>query len=104
MNRYVVEFRTVAGKGDEAMKLFQEMKNYFKAVHTKTLDVFYQAFGTPGVFQVVMDFDDLTQLETVSHGLRRDPQYKALSDRAREIFVDDSMKTTVYYSRIALRS
>jgi hypothetical protein len=97
MNRYVIEFRTIAGKGDEAMALFQKMKEYFQNTHHKTLDVFYQAFGTPGVFQVVMDFDDLAQLETVSHALRHDPQYKALSNQARDIFVDESMKTAVYY-------
>ncbi len=97
MNRYVVEFRTRSGKGDEAMALFHDMKAYFQNTHQKTLEVYYQAFGTPGLFQVAMDFDSLSQLEDVSRTLRSDPQYKALADRARIIFTEDSMATTVYY-------
>ncbi|MCY0877439.1 MAG: hypothetical protein OWU84_00615 [Firmicutes bacterium] len=97
MNRYVIEFQAKAGKGDEAMTLFQEMKQYFSRRHQKTLEVYYQAFGTPGSFQVAMDFDNLGQLEAVAGELRRDPEYKALADRARNLFTDDSFRTTVYY-------
>ncbi|MCY0897804.1 MAG: hypothetical protein OWU33_02525 [Firmicutes bacterium] len=97
MNRYVIEFEAKAGKGDEAIKLFQEMKQYFLDRHQKTLDIFYQAFGKPGSFQVAMDFDNLSQLESMAAALRRDPEYKALADRARDLFTDDSFYTTVYY-------
>lgn len=97
MNRYVVEFRTIAGKGNEAMQLFKEMKEYFVQSHGKSLEVFYQAFGTPGAFQEAMDFDSLAQLETVAQSLRRDPKYQELADKARSLFTEDSFKTTVYY-------
>ncbi len=97
MTRYSIDFRAVPGKSAEAMQLFSEMKEYFQKTHQKTLDVYYQAFGTPGTFQATMDFDTLSELETLAQSIRRDPQYKSLSDRARSLFTSDSFGTTVYY-------
>lgn len=97
MNRYVIEVRTIPQKGDEAMALFQELKAYFKNEHHKTLEVFYQAFGAPGMFQAVVDFDNLSELEAISQAMRRDPQYKALSERASLVFDTEKMTTSVYY-------
>lgn len=97
MTRYTIEFRAIPGKGAEAMQLFAEMKDYFRKTHQKTLDVYYQAFGAPGTFQANMDFDNLSELETLAQLIRRDSQYKSLSERARTIFTSDSFGTTVYY-------
>ncbi len=97
MNRYVVEFRAAAGKGEEAIALLHEMKAYFQEVHQKHVDIFYLAFGTPGTFQAMVDFDDLAQLETLSQAIRHDPRYRALSSRARDLAIESSMKTAVYY-------
>lgn len=97
MNRYVVEFQAVSGKGDEAIALLHEMKAYFQEVHQKSLEIFYLAFGTPGTFQAMMDLDNLAQLDTLSQAIRHDPRYRALSERVRGILVHSSMKTAVYY-------
>lgn len=97
MTRYTIEFRAMPGKSADAMHLFTEMKEYFHKTHQKTLEVYYQAFGAPGTFQANMDFDNLSELETLAQSIRRDPQYKSLSDRARGIFTADSFGTTVYY-------
>ncbi|NMP24564.1 NIPSNAP family protein [Sulfobacillus harzensis] len=97
MTRYIVEFRTNPGEGDKAMGLFRQMKEYFKNQHQKTLEVFYQAFGAPGTFQAVMDFESLAQLETLANAIRKDPAYQRLSDEARRVFTADSFSTSVYY-------
>ncbi len=97
MIRYVLEFRTKAGQGEAAVKLLQEMKAYFQASHQSTLDVFYQAIGTPGTFQGVMDFGALADFEKVSHAMRTDSTYRALAARARDIFFEESMHTSLYY-------
>lgn len=97
MTRYIVEFRTNPGQGQRAMALFGEMKEYFQKQHQKTLEVFYQAFGAPGTFQAIMDFDGLEQLETLANVIRKDPAYQRLADEARDVFTTDSFTTTVFY-------
>lgn len=97
MTRYVIEFQAQPGKGNEAMRLFREIKDYFKTAHQKTLDVFYQAFGTPGTFQVTMDFENLGELEALAKTIRRDVKYQSLAEESLNIFTADSFGTTVYY-------
>lgn len=97
MTRYIVEFRTNPGESDKAMELFRQMKEYFQSQHQKTMDVFYQAFGAPGTFQAVMDFDSLAQLEALANAIRKDPTYQRLTDEARQAFTADSFTTNVYY-------
>ena len=97
MTRYVVEFRTIPGEGDKAMGLFRQMKEYFQNNHQKTLELYYQAFGAPGTFQAIMDFDSLAQLETLAAAIRQDPAYQRMSDEARQAFTADSFTTSVYY-------
>ncbi len=96
MTRYVIEFRADPGKSNDAMRLFRHMKDYFKDAHQKTLDVFYQTFGTPGTFRGVMDFESMGQLEELAMAIRRDPAYQKIADEARTIFTSDSFSTTVY--------
>jgi hypothetical protein len=95
--RYVIEFQAVNGHGDEAMRLLGELREYFRNNHDKTLDTFYLAVGTPGSFQAMMDFSDLAQFEAISKAVQRDPEYKALADRARRVFQPQSMTTRLYY-------
>lgn len=56
----------------------------------------YQTVGTPGVFQAVIDFDTRSRCETVSDSLYQDAMDPALAAKAREVFSEDSMRTSRY--------
>lgn len=79
------------------MSVLRDMQAYFRTTHKTAIEVFYQPFGRPGMFQVTMDFDNLTALEAVSQKMARDPEYRALADRARRVMVEDSFSTAVYH-------
>jgi hypothetical protein len=97
MVRFERSARVARGKQLEARQWAQEVTEYANSNHPGgKLQVFSQRFGRIGRISWQADFDSLAALDEYQQSFDTDEGYWALISKGTELFIEDSVKDTVY--------
>lgn len=97
MVRFERSIRIARGKLREARQWAQEVTDYANNNHPEgKLQVFSERFGNIGRVSWQADFQDIAALDKYQESFDTDKGYWALINKSTELFVEDSLKDTVY--------
>jgi hypothetical protein len=97
MVRFERSARVAQGKLIAARQWAQEVTDYANSNHPEgKLQVFSERFGNIGRVSWQADFDSVAALDSYQQSFDTDEGYWALLSKSTELFVEDSIKDTVY--------